>query len=209
MKKILLALLSLLFIMGCTTTENAVETDSDTSEEVPVTVPVSELMGSNLIETAAAWRPEADSYGSSFVVDPAIVVDGEINVDFTIAQKVGEEWPYIELICETGAENLGGVETITITYKCGKYLKVKLSQSDFGSEGDNSYAHYYFELPASSEWTTETMRIEEFYQPGWAPASSTEIPLILENIQNIYLVPDLNYNIGDSTVLSVKSMILQ
>lgn len=194
--------------MACTTTEEAVSSDADTVESEAVAVPVSQLMDTNLIETAAVWRPAVDSYGSSFVVDPAIIVDGEINVEFTIAQKLGDEWPYVELICETGAENLAGVQTITLTYKCEKYLKVKLSQSDFGAEGDSSYAHYYFELDAAEDWTTVTMVIDEFYQPGWAPASAMEVPLTRENIQNIYLVPDVNYNIGDSAMLSVKSMVL-
>lgn len=155
----------------------------------------------------AKWRPTTDSYGSSFECADEVIVDGEINVDFVIAKKDSPDvWPYIELICATGAP-LTGLETITLDYKCSKSLKIKLSQSDFGSAGDNSYAHYYIEVPAAEDWTTVTVNVADFAQPSWAPESSKNIGLKLENINDIYLVPAASYEIGEPASLSIRSLI--
>lgn len=188
MKRIILLLVTTALFMGCVTTGKAPE-------------------GEDLFLTGI-WFPTTDSYGSSFECAEEVIVDGEINVDFVIKQKTGDEWPYIELICQAG-KPLSGIETITLDYKCDKPLKIKLSQSDFGSAGDNSYAHYFIEVPPAAEWTQVTVNIVDFAQPSWAQPTSKEIPLNLDNVNDIYLVPAASYQVGESASLSVRSMIIK
>lgn len=180
-------------------------TSSNVVEEVAVEAAEVNNFG-ELLHTAK-WTPTTDNYGSSYECADEVIVDGEINVDFVITQKDGPDiWPYIELICATGAP-LTGLETITLDYKCSKSLKIKLSQSDFGSAGDSSYAHYYIEVPAADEWTTVTVNIADFNQPSWAPEGSKGVGLKLENVNDIYLVPAASYEVGEPASLSVRSLI--
>lgn len=191
MRKIFVLIAVVCILLGCTTTK---ESKSAFVEE-------------NLFVTGN-WFPTTDSYGSYFEAAEEVIVDNEINVDFYITQKVGNEWPYIELICQTG-KPLTGMSSITLDYKCDKALKIKLSQSDFGGDGDNSYAHYYIEVPATTEWTEVTVNVLDFHQPDWAPESSKGVGLKLENIQDIYLVPAASYVDGENASLSVRSMIIK
>lgn len=165
-------------------------------------------LGENLVETGA-WRPAADSFGSIFEVAEEVVVDGEIHIGFTIAKKTEPDmWPYVELICETGAP-LTGAQGLEITYKTDKELKIKLSQSDFGPDGNSTYAHYQIKVDPAGEWTTVTVNFEDFQQPSWAPEEATKIALNLDNVNDIYLVPGVDYDLGDSAVLGVKSLVLK
>ncbi len=196
MKKILVILSTLAFLTSCLTTSKDISV-------APAPVEMEELF-----ETGN-WFATADEFGSTFTTSDPIISNDEINVDFDLIQKSApEEWPYIELICESGKQ-LTGVEAITIEYRCDKDLKIKLSQSDFGSEGDSSYAHYFTTVPASSEWSTATVNIADFAQPGWAPSSATEVALNLNKIQDIYLVPNASYEVGESASLSVRSLVIQ
>lgn len=199
MKYLLILFVTVFAFTSCQTTGSNVEEE--------VAVEAAEVNNFGELLNVAEWTPTTDSYGSSFECADEVIVDGEINVDFIIAKKDGPDiWPYIELICATGAP-LAGLETITLEYKCSKSLKIKLSQSDFGSAGDNSYAHYYIEVPAADDWTTVTVNVADFHQPSWAPESSKGIGLKLENINDIYLVPAASYEIGEPASLSVRSLI--
>lgn len=176
------------------------------SETAP---PQEATLGLNLLESGL-WRAACDNFGSSFKAAEELIVNGEITVEFTMAKKDEESnnWPYVELICETGA-TLTGAEAVEITYWSEKELTIKLSQSDFGSDGDSSYAHYQLKVPASEEWTTTTVYFKDFQQPGWAPEASKAVSLKLENTENIYLVPVLDYKTGETGKIGVKSLILR
>lgn len=179
---------------------------NEVSEEK--TEPVNKKNLGELIERGN-WFPTTDSYGSSFICHEDVVVDGEINVEFDLVKKDGDDiWPYIELICGTGSP-IVDVNTITIEYKCSKSLQIKLSQSDFGGSGDGSYAHYFIEVPATDEWSTVTVDLANFAQPSWAPEASTAIALNREKITDIYLVPTASYQIGEKASLSVRSLVLK
>jgi hypothetical protein len=161
----------------------------------------------NLIFTAQAWYPAVDSYGSTYRTDGELVSDGVATVSFTIAQMDGtEEWtPWVELVCELGytLEDYSGLE---ITYKNDTDLLVKLSQSDFGADGNETYSHYEYRLPSANEWQTHRIQFSTFLQPDWTPEISRIIPLYLENVNAVYLVPDLDPIAGESSTLQVRHL---
>ncbi|MGL4712799.1 MAG: hypothetical protein ACRCWP_09670, partial [Shewanella sp.] len=77
---------------------------------------------------------------------------------------------------------------------------------DFGAIGDGSYAHYQTVIPASVDWVTAKLNVNDFEQPSWAPESAKKIALNLTNVQDIYLSPKLNYESGETKTLWVKSL---
>ena len=162
-----------------------------------------------LFAAEGGWRATTDDLGSSFETREQLIQDSTAKVTFTMAKKgAPDEWPYVELICALGRD-IDGVHGLEITYKCDKPLTIKLSQTEFGYYGNQTYSHYEFILPASEEdWNTERVKISQFRQPSWAPAKSREIPLKLQNVEDVYLVPNLNYNTGDKGTLEVKNLIL-
>ncbi|KMQ52166.1 hypothetical protein CHISP_0847 [Chitinispirillum alkaliphilum] len=166
-----------------------------------------ESASDNLIRTAL-WRATTDDLGSSFQTGEELIEEGIAKVTFTIAVKEEEdEWPYVELICETGMD-LSEVQGMEIVYRCTSPLIIKLSQSDFGYEGNQTYSHYEYTAPASEEWNTVQISISDFTQPDWAPEDSRAIPLKMENVPDIYLVPALDYTTGESGTVEVKSLLL-
>lgn len=68
---------------------------------------------------------------------------------------------------------------------------------------------YQYRLLATEEWEMMSVSFSSFTQPEWTPEISSEIPLILENVDAVYLVPDLDYNIGESTNLKINSLELK
>ncbi len=197
MKKLISLMIVLLTLTSCISTGDKAQKTNMTDA----------FIKDNLFETGN-WFATTDEYGSYYEMAEEVIVDGEINVNFYITQKLGDEWPYIELVCESGRA-LTGMSSITLEYKCDKSVEVKLSQSDFGEEGDNSYANFYYEIPEADEWTTITLEIQEFYQPGWSPSESTEVGLVLGNVTDIYLVPTADYNFGEEATLAVRSLIIE
>lgn len=158
----------------------------------------------NLVNSAN-WYPAVDPFGSKYSIDGDLITDGVVSVGFTIAQRPDpESWiPWVELVCDPGF-TLEDYSGLTITYRNNTDLLVKLSQSDFGPDGNATYAHYQYSLPASKDWNTQTIEFNAFQQPAWTPDHSSDIPLTLLHVDAIYLVPDLDYNTGESTVLHIK-----
>ncbi|MGM0461163.1 MAG: hypothetical protein ACQEQ4_01940 [Fibrobacterota bacterium] len=170
--------------------------------------PAAEADGPNLLHSGADWHPAADTTGSLIDTGDAMQIDSVITVHFTLAQKTTEEWPYVELICDT-EDDFRNTETITITYTCDTPLILKLSQSDFGYEGNETYAHYEYVLPATEDWSKQTVHISDFEQPEWTPAESRDIPLKLENCDALYLTPQLDPQVGGESTLSVKHLVIK
>ncbi len=161
----------------------------------------------NLIFTASDWYPAVDSFGSEYRIDGELITDGIATVSFTIAQRSeSDDWiPWVELICDLGY-TLENYSELEIAYKNDTDLLIKLSQSDFGEDGNQTYSHYEFLLPPAGDWNTHRVKFETFTQPDWTPGISKEIPLKLENVDAIYLVPDLDPAIGESSELSVRHL---
>ncbi|WP_407333937.1 hypothetical protein [Enterovibrio sp. 27052020O] len=172
---------------------------------MPIAQAADDIKGVNLLHTAN-WKAATDNFGSSFKANSPLVQNDEINVEFTLYKKQeGKNWPFVELICATDTA-LTGVSFVEITYRSGADVSVKFNQSDFGSSGDGSYAHYQTVIPASDEWTTVTLNANDFAQPSWAPESTKKIALNLSNVKDIYLSPKLNFKTGETSTLSVKSL---
>ncbi|ERP32104.1 hypothetical protein [Chitinivibrio alkaliphilus] len=159
--------------------------------------------GYNLLTSGATWYATSDTLGSIVDTGDALLSEDGATVHFTMTEKTGEEWPYVELIATTEADFIER-ETVQIAYQCDAPLILKLAQSDFSYEGDATYAHYEYVLPPSGEITTATVAIADFEQPDWAPEESLETPLLLENVSALYLVPQLNPEVGGESSLSVE-----
>jgi hypothetical protein len=161
----------------------------------------------NLFLKADLWSVAVDPFGSEYEYTEPLIRDGVATVEFTIAKKTEyDQWyPFVELICDLG-EPFTGFSSLQITYQCESDLLVKLSQSDFGEEGNETYSHYQYRLPATSKWKTSRLDFSLFDQPGWTPDISKDIPLNTDNINAVYLVPDLDPAIGESATLKVRNL---
>jgi len=161
------------------------------------------LIGTNLLNYPGIWEAATDEFGSSFKVTDPIVNNEMIDVEFTIARKIDERWPFVELKCLPNIDYTT-ISALNITYECKKGVTVKLNQKDFSDGGDKSYAHYQFELePTSDKPITRTILFKDFTQPSWASDESKEIALDLNNVTAIYLVPNIDYEIGETERLII------
>ncbi len=161
----------------------------------------------NLLYTAS-WKAVTDKLGSAFKPEKIAVVDSLMEVNFTLKQQKETEIVFIELVCGLG-HNLSKHSGLKINYKCETPLVVKLSQSDFGKDGDKSYAHYQFIVPASEKITTTELSFADFTQPIWTPEASKGKAMKLENIDAIYLVPNIDAATGGKSLLGVKALYLK
>ena len=159
----------------------------------------------NLLATARGWSASTDRFGSGYTTGDRLISCGAATVTFNQAAITDRGTPYIELICSLN-DNIVNYTGGSITYKCESDLLIKLSQSDFGPAGNKTYSHYQLRVPKSNEWTTIDFEFDEFSQPDWAPEVSRSIPIVKENVDAIYLVPDLDYTIEQSATLQVKDL---
>jgi hypothetical protein len=159
----------------------------------------------NLLAMARGWSASTDRFGSSYTTGESLIENGIASATFNQTSISDRGTPWVEMICRLNG-NIGNYSRGSITYKCGTDLLIKLSQSDFGPDGNKTYSHYQLRVPASSDWTTIDFDLNDFAQPEWAPEISRTIPLKKENIDAIYLVPDLDYQKEESTTLQVRDM---
>lgn len=161
----------------------------------------------NLILMKNKWSVAVDPFGSEFHYEEPLITNDIAEVSFTIAKRThNDQWsPYIELICDVEAD-FSGFSGVRITYQCGTDLLMKLSQHDFGSIGNKTYSHYQYRLPPSCTWNTVWIDFSLFEQPYWTPEISKSIPLIKENINAVYMVPDLDATIGETTTIRVNHL---
>lgn len=161
----------------------------------------------NLVENVSSWYPTCDNFGS--VVDTSTGFfdkSGNVQTTFTVAKmKTENEWPYIELICNTPTA-LTGTDSIYVKYTCDAPLTIKLYQTDLGTEGNQSYALYEVTLPKSLKFVERTIAIKSFAQPYWADAESKAIALNLDNSSAVYFVPDLSVETGGTATVTINSL---
>jgi hypothetical protein len=154
------------------------------------------------------WYASVDEYGSSVKASMPVVQDGKVDIEFTIAKMAKpDEWPYAELICEPGIA-MNALQGISIRYKSSVDLALKLSQKDFGEEGNGSFAHYQHVLPKSAAYVDEVVMVKDFAQPEWADEASRKIKLDLANVSAVYVVPALDYTKGETGSLSLERFAL-
>ncbi len=164
----------------------------------------------NLLQYPELWRTATDTFGSKKDEGPGLITNGIAAVKFTIATQNSNQAfnPWVELICEI-AGTLHGAKEIVISYKCDTDLLLKLSQKDFGEQGNQTWAHFQYRFKPSEVWKYETIDFSGFRQPDWTPEKAKKIPMKLENVDAIYLVPNLNPAIGQSATLQVKLLTIR
>lgn len=161
----------------------------------------------NLLHSAKNWKAVTDTLGSTFSPKEIEIKNDAISVDFTLKKKEGDEIVFIELVCALNF-NLKEYSTMKITYTCDTPLLIKLSQKDFGGDGNKTYSHYQYRVPAAADYSEIELNFSDFEQPNWTPEKSKSIPLKLENVNDIYLTPDVSSEAGGKSKLSVKSIVL-
>ena len=159
----------------------------------------------NLLAHASEWSASTDRLGSSVKIGDKLIRNGVAEAHFDLTKRTGDGYPFVEMICKL-EQNIAPYSGGSITYRCDSDLLIKLSQADFGAGGNDTYAHYQLLLPKSSEWNTVHFTFDSFVQPAWTPEQSAQIGLVKKNVDAIYLVPNLDYDIGESATLSVKDL---
>lgn len=203
MKRVLLCAAVALCSSACGDDENNNEDSEGREVEGPT------ALSGEMLAYPDIWSASVDTYGSSFQGTDPLVKDGKVDITFTIAKmESADAWPYAELICKPGV-SLASLKAVTIRYQSEVKLAIKLSQKDFGFEGDQSYAHYQHELEASDEVVTRTLKVADFAQPSWATEESRRIPLKLANVDAIYVVPLLDYAQGETGRFVLDSFVLE
>ena len=153
------------------------------------------------------WSYATDPHGSKAhfhgLQNEAIAIDFE---RVPRVDKQNNSW--VELIYTLPKGDLSTSKSIEIHYQSDQPLIVKLSQSDYGKDGDKSYAHYQALLPKALEWQSHTLTFEQFKRPTWTPDTSQDKGLNLANISAVYLVPSLTDEQGGKAKLAVKSITL-
>ncbi|PKG81434.1 hypothetical protein CXF85_18375 [Colwellia sp. 75C3] len=153
------------------------------------------------------WSYDTDPYGSEAIINEKLIRHGGIWIKFKRVPRVDEKRnSWIELIHKLPTASLAGNQKIRLTYQCDIPLIIKLSQLEYGKNGDQSYAHYQIKLPATNQWSTKEVDLKDFYRPEWTPASSKDLGLLPEHINAIYLTPSMTDKDGGEAILQVRSI---
>jgi len=153
------------------------------------------------------WSYDTDPYGSEAIINEKLIRHGGIWIKFKRVPRVdANRNSWIELIHKLPTASLAGKQKIRLTYQCDIPLLIKLSQQEYGKNGDKSYAHYQIKLPATKQWTTKEVDLKDFYRPEWTPASSKDRGLLPENIDAIYLTPSMTDKDGGEAILQVRAI---
>ncbi|MBQ4847463.1 hypothetical protein [Pseudoalteromonas sp. MMG005] len=158
---------------------------------------------------AKDWRYATDSHGSRAIFEGGLVKDGQIDMGFSRVprlDKANNSW--VELIYDIPQRSLEGYESVTVTYQSDRALIIKLSQKDYGGQGDKSYAHYQVTLPKADKKTTHTVMLSDFSRPDWTPKWSTGKGMIKAHINALYFVPSLTDKDGGKAQLSISALTL-
>ncbi len=153
------------------------------------------------------WSYATDPYGSEATINEKLINHGEIWIKFKRVPRVDvNRNSWIELIHKLPQGSMLGNTKIRLTYQCDIPLLIKLSQKEYGEEGDESYAHYQIKLPATNQWTTRQVELKDFYRPIWTPVNSIDHGILPQHIDAIYLTPSLTDKEGGEAILQVRDL---
>jgi len=153
------------------------------------------------------WSYDTDPYGSEAIINEKLIRHGGIWIKFKRVPRVDSQRnSWIELIHKLPSASLVGNTKIRLTYQCDIPLLIKLSQKEYGKEGDESYAHYQIKLPATKGWTTREVDLKDFYRPTWTPASSKDHGLVPAHINALYFTPSMTDKDGGEAILQVRAV---
>ena len=153
------------------------------------------------------WHYAIDPYGSSALVNESLVNEGQVWIQFNRIPRVDKQRnSWIEVIYTPDEASLSAMTKINLTYKCDIPLIIKLSQKHYGKHGDKSYAHYQIKLPASKDWSTQEVALQNFSRPDWTPKNSKDYGIVLEKVNAIYFTPSLTDEKGGEATLQVSNV---
>lgn len=172
-----------------------------------LTITTVNAQGAPQLLSEKQWSYDTDPYGSSAIIKDKLITTDGVWINFTRIPRVDvmrNSW--IEVIYQLANASLENTKKISLTYKCDIELLIKLSQQDYGKEGDESYAHYQVTLPPATEWTTKEVALSNFSRPHWTPASSKDFGLIPERIDALYFTPQMTDEKGGNATLQIRSV---
>lgn len=153
------------------------------------------------------WSYATDPYGSEATFKEQLITNHRTWVHFKRIPRVdAQRNSWVELIYNLPEQSLASHKKIHLEYKSDHPLILKLSQKDYGSDGDKSYAHYQLVLPASLGWSNMDVSVEDFSRPSWTPKESKDVGIIGERISAIYLTPSLTDEAGGEATIEIKSL---
>ena len=165
--------------------------------------------GANLTAHTSNWRAQVDAIGSKVSFGSALVSKGLVEASFTmVKQSSVNEWPYVELMCGLGRA-MSPQDTVTIEYRSDSHILLKLVQSDLGDAGNETYAYYEYELPATGKkFKSATVVVSAFSQPAWAPEEAMFVPLRPENVAEIQISPLLDEKTGGVATIAIQKLVV-
>jgi hypothetical protein len=172
--------------------------------------PAKILLAKELTQTPldiTQWSYATDPYGSEAIIHGQLLQNKDIWIKFTRVPRLDEgRNSWIELIYQLPNATLLGKSKIKVTYKCSIDLLIKLSQKDYGKDGDGSYAHYQIKLPASDEWLEQEVDLADFTRPVWTPDSSIDVGIVPKDIDVLYFTPSLTDEKGGEAILQIRAV---
>lgn len=156
------------------------------------------------------WRYATDPHGSKAIYEKPLVKEEYVAISFYRVPRVDvKNNSWVELIYDLPSQSLKDAKHIELTYQSDTPLVIKLSQKQYGGEGDGSYAHYQTVLPKSDSWQTQTVSLESFNRPDWTPAWSKDKGIIKDSVSALYFVPDLQDEKGGEALIKIKHLTLK
>ncbi|KZN41459.1 hypothetical protein [Pseudoalteromonas luteoviolacea] len=181
----IISICSLLMLVGCTSTQLAQTFVEDN------------------------WRYATDPHGSQVILEEPLVQDNRVKIGFDRVPRVDKaNNSWVELIYDIPAGNLSGVSSIELTYQSDRPLVIKLSQKDYGGEGDKSYAHYQVVLPIAVTQTSAHIDITSFTRPDWTPDWSLDKGVVKSSVSALYFAPNLTDKAGGKAHMSIYKLAL-
>ncbi|MDK2595962.1 hypothetical protein [Pseudoalteromonas obscura] len=178
--------LSGLLLVGCTSTQSPVKFNED------------------------HWRYATDPHGSQVLLDEPLVQNNRVKIGFDRVPRVDKQNnSWVELIYDIPSGNLNGLDSIELTYQSDQPLVIKLSQQEYGGQGDKSYAHYQVVLPRALTPQTQRVTLQQFTRPDWTPVWSKDRGIIKSSVSALYFVPDLTDKTGGRASMTIHQLSLQ
>lgn len=159
--------------------------------------------------SADKWRYATDPHGSKAILDGPLVRQNGVKIAFERVPRVDKNNnSWVELIYDIPSGVFNHSNRITLNYKADKPMLIKLSQSDYGAEGDKSYAHYQVRLAAAPQGRVATVALNEFTRPSWTPSWSKDVGINKANVAALYFVPDLTDAAGGKASIEITTLTL-
>ncbi|OCQ21041.1 hypothetical protein A7985_14760 [Pseudoalteromonas luteoviolacea] len=155
------------------------------------------------------WRYATDPHGSIVILKEPLVQANRVKIGFDRVPRVDKaNNSWVELIYDIPAGDLSAVSGIAITYESDRPLVIKLSQKEYGGEGDKSYAHYQAILPVAATPTSKRVDIASFARPDWTPEWSQDKGIVKTSVSALYFVPDLTDKAGGKAQMTIHKLAL-